>query len=47
MKAFKASSVGTDITIPYKQIEFETNMRSVSPFGSSIDGQQSKTIQKQ
>ena len=47
MKVFKASSIGTGIAIPYKQIDFETNMRIVSPFGYSIDRQQSNTVAKE
>ena len=47
MKIFKASSIGTGIAIPYKQIDFETNMRIVSPFGYSIDKQQSNTVPKE
>ena len=47
MKVFKASSIGTGIAIPYKQIDFETNMRIVSPFGYSIDKQQSNTVPKE
>ena len=47
MKVFNASSIGTGIAIPYKQIDFETNMRIVSPFGYSIDKQQSNTVPKE
>ena len=47
MKVFKASSIGTGIAIPYKQIDFETNMRIVSHFGYSIDKQQSNTVPKE
>ncbi|CAF3400174.1 unnamed protein product [Rotaria sp. Silwood2] len=47
MKVFKASSIGAGIAIPYKKIDFETNMRIVSPFGCSIDKQQSNTISKE
>lgn len=47
MNVFKASGVGTGLTVPYKQLDFETNMRIASPFGCSINEQQSNTIQKQ
>ncbi|CAF2059693.1 unnamed protein product [Rotaria magnacalcarata] len=47
MKVYKASNIGTGISIPYKQIDFETNMRIMSPFDCSIDKQQSSTIPKQ
>lgn len=47
MNTFKASNIGTGLSVPYKQLKFEANMRVVSPFGNSIDEQQSSTTAKQ
>ena len=47
MKVFEASGVGTGISIPYKQLGFETNMQIVSPFGNPINDQGQATIPKQ
>ena len=47
MKIFKASGVGTGISIHYKRLGFETNMRIISPFGNPINDQGQTTIQKQ
>ena len=40
MKVFKASNVGDGVTIPYKKIRFETNMRLISPFTDPITNKQ-------
>ena len=47
MKVFKASGGGTGISIPYKQLGFETNMRTISPFRNPINDQGQTTIPKQ
>ena len=47
MKVFKVSGAGTGISIPYKRLDFETNMRIISPFGNPINDQGQTTIQKQ
>ena len=47
MKIFKASGVGTGISIHYKRLGFETNMRIISPFGDPGNDQGQTTIQKQ
>ena len=47
MNTFKASVIGTGLTVPYKQLDFETNMRIVNPFGCSIIEQESNTVPKQ
>ena len=47
MKIFKASGVDTGISIHYKRLDFETNMRIISPFGNPINDQGQTTIQKQ
>ena len=47
MKVFKASGVGTGISIPYKQLGFETNMRIISSFRNPINDQGQATIPKQ
>ncbi|CAF4362249.1 unnamed protein product, partial [Rotaria sp. Silwood2] len=40
MRIFKASGIGQGILIPYKQLEFESNMRLICPFTSAIDSEQ-------
>lgn len=40
MKVFKASNVGDGVSIPYKQIRFETNMQLISPFTDPINNEQ-------
>ena len=40
MKVFKASNIGDGISIPYKKIDFEANMRLTSPFTVSINEKQ-------
>ncbi|CAF1620938.1 unnamed protein product [Adineta ricciae] len=47
MNVFKATSVGTGFEIPYKQLDFEANMRIVSPFGCSINEQESNIVSEQ
>jgi hypothetical protein len=47
MRVFKASGVGSGIAIKYKQLEFETNLRVVSAFGSSIHEHESNRMPKQ
>ena len=46
MKVFKASGVGTGISIPYKPLDFERNMRIISPFVNPINDQGQTTIPK-
>ena len=47
MKVFKASGVGSGISIHYKRLGFETNMRIFSPFRNPINDQGQTTIPKQ
>ena len=47
MNIFKASGIGTGLSIPYKQLNFETNMRLISSFGNPINDQGSATVSKQ
>ena len=47
MNIFKASGIGTGLTVPYKQLDFETNMRIINPFRCSINEQESNTVPKQ
>ena len=44
---FEASDIGIGLTVPYQQLDFETNMRIVSPFGCSTHEQESNTVPKQ
>jgi hypothetical protein len=46
MKIYKASGIGKGISIKYKPIEFENNMRITSPFTQSINDQSSKPTRK-
>ena len=46
MKTFKASGVGTGISVHYKRLGFETNTRIISPFGNPINDQGQITIPK-
>lgn len=46
MKVFKASDIGCGISIKYKSIEFENNMRITSPFTVPINDQITKTQRK-
>ncbi|CAF2748843.1 unnamed protein product [Rotaria sp. Silwood2] len=47
MNVFKASGIGDGLSIPYKQLNFESNMRVVSPFGNPINDQKPSTIPSQ
>jgi hypothetical protein len=47
MKVFKASGVGSGITIKYKQLDFETNLGVVGAFGSSIHEHESNRMPQQ
>ncbi|CAF4745315.1 unnamed protein product [Rotaria magnacalcarata] len=46
MKIYKASNIGSGISIKHKTIEFENNMRVTSPFTVPINDQLSGAIQK-
>ncbi|CAF4091398.1 unnamed protein product [Rotaria sp. Silwood1] len=46
MRIFRASGIGQGTMIPYKQLEFESNMRLVSPFITPIDNQQANVVPK-
>lgn len=46
MKVYKASNIGTGISIKYKAIKFENNMRMTSSFTESINEQSSKPTRK-
>lgn len=46
MKIYKASNIGTGISIPYQAIEFENNMRVTSPFTIPINDSSSAMILK-
>ena len=46
MRIFKALGIGLGILIPYKQLEFESIMRLLCPFTSSIDNQQVSAVPK-
>ncbi len=46
MRIFKASGIGEGILIPYKKLEFESNMRLVCPFTTPIDNQQLSATHK-
>ena len=46
MKVYKAFNIGSGISIKYKGIEFENNMRVTSPFTVPINGQSPGAIPK-
>jgi len=46
MKVYKASNIGTGISIKYKAIKFKNNMRMTSSFTESINKQSSRPIRK-
>ena len=46
MKVYKASNIGTGISIKYKAIKFENNMRMISSFTESINEQSSGPTRK-
>ena len=46
MRIFKASDIGQGILIPYKMLEFESNMRPICPFTSPINNQQVSAVPK-
>ncbi len=46
MKIYKASGIGSGISIKYKSTEFENNMKITSPFTQSINDQSSKPTRK-
>ena len=46
MRIFKASGIGQGILIPYKKLEFESNMRLICPFTSPINNQQVSAVPK-
>ena len=47
MNTFKVSGIGTGLTVPYKQLDFKTNMRIATAFGCSINEQESNIVPKQ
>ena len=46
MKVFKASSIGTGLSIPYETLNIESNMRVTSPFTVMTNNQPPGAIQK-
>ena len=46
MKVFKASNIGQGVPVFYKKIDFEPNMRLISPFSTSINDQESTIVSK-
>ena len=46
MKVFKASSIGDGVSIPYKKINFETNMRLINSFRVPIKEKDSTIISR-
>jgi hypothetical protein len=46
MTVFKASGIGSGVSVPYKRLAYETNMRVISPFGHAIQNQESAPIPK-
>jgi hypothetical protein len=46
MKVYKAPNIGSGVSIKYKAINFENNMRVTSPFTVPINDQTSGTIPK-
>ncbi len=46
MKIFKASGIGSGLSVPYKKLNMENNMRVTSPFTVPISDQSSATIPK-
>jgi hypothetical protein len=46
MKVFKASGIGSGLVIPYKKMDFQTNMRVTSPFTIPINDQMPSAIPK-
>ena len=46
MKVFKASSIDTDLSMPYKKLNIESNMRVTNPFTVMINDQSPAAIQK-
>ena len=46
MKIFKASGIGSGLSVPYKKLNIENNMRVTSPFTVPISDQSSATIPK-
>lgn len=40
MNVFKASGVGKGVSVPYKQLNFESDMRVISPFENLIEDQE-------
>ena len=46
MNVYKASEIGTGLSIPYKHLKFESNMRIVSSFESLINNQGTTIIQR-
>jgi hypothetical protein len=43
MKVFKASGIGTGLSVPYKQPKYEGNMRVISAFEDAIHSQEPPT----
>jgi hypothetical protein len=45
MYTFKASGIGTGLYVPFKNIEFDMNMKLLSGFDTSINGTLSMSTQ--
>ena len=46
MKIFKASNIGSGLSVPYQAISIESNMRVTSPFTGTINEQSAGAIPK-
>lgn len=46
MQIFKASNIGVGVSIPYKNVDFETNMRVMSSFTAPINDQKTTVTSK-
>ena len=46
VQIFKASNIGVEVSIPYKNVDFEKNMRVMSSFTASINGQETTVTSK-
>ena len=46
MRVFKASKIGSGVSVPYKKINFETNIQVISSFSENIDDAQAAMASK-
>ena len=46
MNVYRASGIGTGVSIPYKQLNFESSIRVISPFETSIEDCEPTTLKK-